>query len=155
MIDIADASKLYGPKVAVEGLTLNVPAGELFAFLGPNGAGKTTTIKMLCGLLFPTTGTASRHAVIFVLVTVFLDMVGFGLIMPVLPALIEEVGHVGLDRASIIGGWMFAAFSVAQFLCAPLAGNYTTPFATQRPTPVLPSSSARTANGWRVVAWTL
>ena len=57
MIDIAAASKLYGPKVAVEGLTLTVPAGELFAFLGPNGAGKTTTIKMLCGLLFPTTGT--------------------------------------------------------------------------------------------------
>ncbi len=57
MIDIAAASKLYGPKVAVEGLTLTVPAGELFAFLGPNGAGKTTTIKMLCGLLFPTAGT--------------------------------------------------------------------------------------------------
>ncbi|VDC31716.1 TCR/Tet family MFS transporter [Pseudogemmobacter humi] len=66
---------------------------------------------------------ASRHAVAFVLVTVFLDMVGFGIIMPVLPALIEEVGHVGLDRASVIGGWMFAAFSVAQFVCAPLAGN--------------------------------
>lgn len=66
---------------------------------------------------------ASRHAVTFVLVTVFLDMVGFGIIMPVLPALIEEVGHVGLDRASVIGGWMFAAFSVAQFVCAPLAGN--------------------------------
>lgn len=65
----------------------------------------------------------SRHAVAFVLVTVFLDMVGFGLITPVLPALIEDVGHVGLDRASILGGWMFAAFSVAQFAFAPLAGN--------------------------------
>lgn len=59
MIDIADAGKLYGQKVAVENLTLAVPAGEIFAFLGPNGAGKTTTIKMLCGLLFPTTGTVS------------------------------------------------------------------------------------------------
>ena len=57
MIDIVDVSKRYGPKIAVHDLSLHVPAGELFAFLGPNGAGKTTTIKMLCGLLFPTTGT--------------------------------------------------------------------------------------------------
>src|SRR3954451_25433283 len=57
MIDITGVTKRYGPKVAVRDLTLHVPAGELLAFLGPNGAGKTTTIKMLCGLLFPTTGT--------------------------------------------------------------------------------------------------
>lgn len=56
MIDLDHVSKRYGPKVAVENLNLQVPAGELFAFLGPNGAGKTTTIKMLCGLLFPTEG---------------------------------------------------------------------------------------------------
>jgi ABC-2 type transport system ATP-binding protein len=59
MIDIRNVTKSYGPKVAVQDLTLHVPAGELFAFLGPNGAGKTTTIKMLCGLLFPTTGSVS------------------------------------------------------------------------------------------------
>jgi ABC-2 type transport system ATP-binding protein len=59
MIDIRNVTKSYGPKVAVQDLTLQVPAGELFAFLGPNGAGKTTTIKMLCGLLFPTTGSVA------------------------------------------------------------------------------------------------
>ena len=57
MISIVNVSKSYGPKPAVQDLSLEVPAGELFAFLGPNGAGKTTTIKMMCGLLFPTTGT--------------------------------------------------------------------------------------------------
>src|SRR6184192_1156498 len=57
MIELVNVTKRYGPKVAVDGLNLAVPAGELFAFLGPNGAGKTTTIKMLCGLLFPTSGT--------------------------------------------------------------------------------------------------
>ena len=57
MIEITGVTKRYGPKVAVSGLNLRVPDGELFAFLGPNGAGKTTTIKMLCGLLFPTEGT--------------------------------------------------------------------------------------------------
>ncbi len=52
----------------------------------------------------------SRHAITFVLITVLLDMVGFGLIIPVLPELIEEVGEMDLADASIIGGWMFFAF---------------------------------------------
>jgi ABC-2 type transport system ATP-binding protein len=56
MIEVKNVSKRYGDKLAVENLSLNIGAGELFAFLGPNGAGKTTTIKMICGLLFPTAG---------------------------------------------------------------------------------------------------
>jgi len=56
MIELLDVTKRYGTKLAVDRLSLTVAAGELFAFLGPNGAGKTTTIKMLCGLLFPTSG---------------------------------------------------------------------------------------------------
>jgi ABC-2 type transport system ATP-binding protein len=51
-------TKRYGSLTAVEDLDLEVGAGELFGFLGPNGAGKTTTIKMLVGLLRPTSGTA-------------------------------------------------------------------------------------------------
>jgi ABC-2 type transport system ATP-binding protein len=57
MIELQDVTKSYGAKIAVESLNLHVKAGEIFAFLGPNGAGKTTTIKLLCGLLFPTSGT--------------------------------------------------------------------------------------------------
>jgi ABC-2 type transport system ATP-binding protein len=56
MIQFEHVSKVYGTKPAVTDLDLSIPAGELFAFLGPNGAGKTTSIKMLCGLLFPTSG---------------------------------------------------------------------------------------------------
>lgn len=70
----------------------------------------------------------SRHAVTFVLLTVLLDMVGFGLIIPVLPGLIEEVGGIGLSDAAKIGGWMFFAFSVAQFACSPLMGNLSDRF---------------------------
>ena len=44
--------------VAVDGITLNIPAGESVAFIGPNGAGKSTTIKMLTGILTPTGGQA-------------------------------------------------------------------------------------------------
>jgi ABC-2 type transport system ATP-binding protein len=56
MIELIHVSKKYGNKPAVTDLHLTIQAGELFAFLGPNGAGKTTTIKMMCGLLHPSTG---------------------------------------------------------------------------------------------------
>ncbi len=56
MIELRGVTKTFGAKRAVDHLDLSVRAGELFAFLGPNGAGKTTTIKMVCGLLRPTSG---------------------------------------------------------------------------------------------------
>jgi ABC-2 type transport system ATP-binding protein len=59
MIKLDHVTKKYGTKTAVQDVSLDIAAGELFAFLGPNGAGKTTTIKMMCGLLFPTSGTVS------------------------------------------------------------------------------------------------
>ncbi len=65
----------------------------------------------------------SKHAVTFVFITVFLDMVGFGLIMPVLPALIQELGHVEIGTAAALGGWLFFAFAAASFLFAPTMGN--------------------------------
>jgi ABC-2 type transport system ATP-binding protein len=51
--------KVFGSLVAVEGLNLEIHRGEVFGLLGPNGSGKTTTIRMLCGLLEPTSGTAT------------------------------------------------------------------------------------------------
>ena len=50
-------SKAYGPKVALSGVDLEVGRGRIVGLLGPNGSGKTTLIKLLCGLLQPTTGT--------------------------------------------------------------------------------------------------
>ena len=70
----------------------------------------------------------SRHAVYFVLFTVLLDMMGFGLIIPVLPKLIETVGQVSLAEASKVGGWMFFAYSAAQFFFGPLMGNLSDRF---------------------------
>lgn len=57
MIDFQNVTRTYGDRVAVSELSLTVTPGELFCFLGPNGAGKTTSIKMLVGLLRPTTGS--------------------------------------------------------------------------------------------------
>ena len=58
-IDTQSLRKEFGKKVAVADLTLQVQRGEVFGFLGPNGAGKTTSVKMLLGLIQPTTGTAA------------------------------------------------------------------------------------------------
>ncbi len=58
MIQTINITKHYGPKTAVNQLNLDIQPGELFGFLGPNGAGKTTTIRMLVGLLRPSSGTA-------------------------------------------------------------------------------------------------
>lgn len=57
-IDVRGLSRKFGAFVAVDNLSFDVRPGEIFGFLGANGAGKSTTIRMLCGLLRPTTGTA-------------------------------------------------------------------------------------------------
>jgi ABC-2 type transport system ATP-binding protein len=56
-IHLAGLRKLYGSRAAVDGLTLEVPRACFFGFLGPNGAGKTTTIRMMVGLVTPTSGS--------------------------------------------------------------------------------------------------
>lgn len=58
MIEISHLTRKFNEHVAVNDLCLNIPKGAMFGFLGPNGAGKTTTLKMLMGLLQPTSGTA-------------------------------------------------------------------------------------------------
>jgi len=57
-IETCELRKVYGRRVAVQGLSIEVEQGEIFGFLGPNGAGKTTTVKMLMGLVHPTSGQA-------------------------------------------------------------------------------------------------
>lgn len=57
LIECRELSKSYGHKIALDGLNLNVCGGKIVGLLGPNGSGKTTLIKLLCGLLQPTSGT--------------------------------------------------------------------------------------------------
>ncbi len=58
MIKLRNLTKMFGPQVAVHEIDLDIPAGQLVGLLGPNSAGKSTTIKMLTGMLLPTSGTA-------------------------------------------------------------------------------------------------
>ena len=57
-VETSGLTRVFGDFVAVDHIDLSVPVGRIFGFLGPNGAGKSTTIKMLCGILRPSGGTA-------------------------------------------------------------------------------------------------
>ena len=70
MLELQAVTKRYGAFTAVDGVSLKVPAGCVFGLLGPNGAGKTTTMKMVCGLVRPTSGRVLVDGV---------DVVGVGL----------------------------------------------------------------------------
>ncbi len=58
-IEVLDLTKQFGKFTAVDSINFHVKRGEIFGFLGPNGAGKSTTIRMLCGILNPTSGTGT------------------------------------------------------------------------------------------------
>jgi DHA1 family tetracycline resistance protein-like MFS transporter len=66
---------------------------------------------------------ARNHSALFVLVTIFIDAIGFGLIMPVLPQLLMTVGRIDLSHAIGIGAWMGLAMALASFFSAPVLGN--------------------------------
>ena len=58
-IRVEQLSKRFGSFIAVDAVSFEVPAGSIFGLLGANGAGKSTTIRMLCGLLLPSSGSAT------------------------------------------------------------------------------------------------
>ncbi len=64
-----------------------------------------------------------RQAVRFVTVTIFIDAIGFGIVIPVLPSLVMALDHCTLAQATRIGGWMWLVYSAMQFLCGPIAGG--------------------------------
>jgi ABC-2 type transport system ATP-binding protein len=59
MLQADSLTKTFGPRIAVEGVSFDVRAGEIFALVGPNGAGKTTTLRMLAGLIRPSSGAVT------------------------------------------------------------------------------------------------
>jgi ABC-2 type transport system ATP-binding protein len=58
-IELVDVVKRFGPKTAVDRLSLRIPRGSCYGLIGPNGAGKTTTFSLMCGFLSPTSGRIS------------------------------------------------------------------------------------------------
>jgi DHA1 family tetracycline resistance protein-like MFS transporter len=72
--------------------------------------------------------TKKNAALGFIFVTLLIDVIGFGIIIPVMPRLISEMLHVGIPEASEYGGWLIAAFAIMQFLFSPLMGNLSDRF---------------------------
>ncbi len=69
-----------------------------------------------------------KHALLFIFITVLLDSIGLGIIIPVMPELIMELTGEGLGKAATYGGWMLFLYAAVQFLCAPLIGNLSDRF---------------------------
>ncbi len=68
-------------------------------------------------------GASRRKALVFILLAVLIDMLGIGIIIPVLPEMIRAISGTDISRASVIGGWLFVAYSAMQFACGPAVGN--------------------------------
>ena len=66
---------------------------------------------------------AGKAALGFIFVTVLVDVIGFGIIIPVMPSLISELIHGDISAASSYGGWLMFSYAVMQFICAPILGN--------------------------------
>jgi DHA1 family tetracycline resistance protein-like MFS transporter len=69
-----------------------------------------------------------KHALVFIAITVLLDVIGFGLILPVLPSLLMSLTGAGVSEAAIYGGWLTFVYAVTQFICAPVLGNLSDRF---------------------------
>lgn len=72
--------------------------------------------------------TASGHALLFIFITLLIDTIGLGIILPVLPKLIQQLTGKGLDEAALYGGTLAFAYSFTQFLCGPILGNLSDHF---------------------------
>src|SRR6195256_788126 len=70
----------------------------------------------------------SRLTLICILITILLDMVGLGIIVPVLPELIEQLTGTGIANAAVIGGYLVFVYALMQFLFSPVLGNLSDRF---------------------------
>jgi DHA1 family tetracycline resistance protein-like MFS transporter len=73
-----------------------------------------------------------KHAFIFIFITVLIDMIGIGLIMPVMPALIEDVTGLEANNAVVLGAWLTASYAGMQFIFAPIVGGLSDRFGRKR-----------------------
>ena len=93
---------------------------------------------------------ARRHALAFLCLTVLIDTIGFGIIIPVLPTLLMNIGHVDVAGATRIGGWLLVVYATLQFVCGPIFGNLSDRFGRR---PVLLLSLVAFGVDYLLMAW--
>src|SRR5882757_510118 len=87
-------------------------------------AGCIGNIPLLCSKHFLFDMKTTRSAAIgFIFITVLVDVIGWGIIIPVMPRLIAQMKHIPLNEASQDGSWLLAVYALMQFVCAPILGN--------------------------------
>ena len=79
-------------------------------------------------------------AIGFIFITLLIDVIGFGIIIPVMPTLIQSMTGGTVSEAAQTGGWLLAAYAITQFLCAPIVGGLSDRFGRR---PVLLAASLR------------
>src|SRR6476620_5554709 len=99
MLDVRGLTKKYRNRAVVDHVTFSVPPGEVTGYLGPNGSGKSTTVKMLAGLLSPTSGQIFWDGV-----DIRNDLIGFKRILGYVPEEAFVYPHLtGLEHLELIG----------------------------------------------------
>lgn len=94
--------------------------------------------------------TPRKPALVFVFITLFLDVLGIGLVVPILPKLVEQLSGGGVDSASFIFGWMVGLYALMQFLFAPVIGSLSDRFGRR---PVILLSLFGSGLDYFLLAW--
>ena len=93
---------------------------------------------------------ASKHALTFIFITMLVDTIGLGIIIPVTPKLIVQLTGQGLSEAAVWGSWLLFVYALMQFLCAPLIGNLSDRFGRK---PVLILSLLALGVDYAITGW--
>ncbi|MDH4411286.1 MAG: TCR/Tet family MFS transporter [Verrucomicrobiales bacterium] len=91
-----------------------------------------------------------KPALVFIFITLFLDVLGIGLVVPILPKLVESLAGGGVDRASFLYGWLVGLYALMQFLFAPMLGNLSDRFGRR---PVILFSLFGSGLDYLLLAW--
>ena len=91
-----------------------------------------------------------KPALVFIFITLFLDVLGIGLVVPILPKLVESLAGGGVDRASFLYGWLVGLYALMQFLFAPILGNLSDRFGRR---PVILFSLFGSGLDYLLLAW--
>ena len=91
-----------------------------------------------------------KYTITFVFITLLIDSIGFGIILPVMPQLIMGVSGQGLSDAARFGGWLMMIYALMQFFCSPIMGNVSDRFGRR---PVLLISLLLLGIDYLIMAW--